>query len=133
MSLVDVPLKFAPKQILVVEDRQEVSKALRMVLTVGGGHKVETADDGESGLAKFAAGKFDLVITDLQMPKMNGLEMTRHIKRRTPGQPVLLITAHAGTIKDAGGDPSEFDFVLEKPFTLPQLQAALGRFFPATA
>ena len=65
------------------------------------------------------------------MPRMNGLEMTRHIKRRTPAQPVLLITAHAGTIQDAGGDPSEFDFVLEKPFTLPQLQAALGRFFPA--
>jgi CheY-like chemotaxis protein len=133
MPLVDVPLKIAPKQILVVEDRQEVSKALRMVLAVGGGHRVEIADDGESGLAKFAAGKFDLVITDLQMPKMDGLAMTRHIKQRAPAQPVLLITAHAGSIAEAGGDPSEFDFVLEKPFTLPQLQAALGRFFQATA
>lgn len=125
----DIQQTLPAKRILVVEDGPEVAKALRMVLAIGGGHKVETAEDGAAALAKYAPGKFDLVITDLHLPKMRGSELARAIKEQDPTQPIILITGYARTISDDAEAMSNFDMLLVKPFSLQQLQDALARFF----
>ncbi len=82
--------------ILVVEDNE---KNARMIVTMleSAGYKTRLADDGHAGLKLAAEIKPDLILTDLQMPGMDGLEMTRALKQRDDlsSIPVLAVTAHA--------------------------------------
>src|SRR6516164_4846081 len=66
--------KLKPKTILVCEDDAMVAETLRMALSVDG-HKVDTAGDGEQALGMFADAKYQLVITDFTIAKMDGLEL----------------------------------------------------------
>jgi CheY-like chemotaxis protein len=126
---VGVQKNFSPKRILVVEDGPEVAKAIRMVLAIGGGHKVETVEDGQTGLDRFEPGKYDLVITDLHLPKMRGTELARAIKERSPTQRIILITGYANAINEDSEAMSKIDLLLVKPFSLEQLQDALAEVF----
>ncbi len=127
----DTAQHIPPKRILVVDDGPQLGKVFRMVLSTGGGHTVEIVQDGETALQKFEAGKYDLVITDLKLPKMNGLELATAIKQQSPKQLVMLITGHVNMIEWDAERVSKIDLLLEKPFSLPQLQEALARIFPA--
>jgi CheY-like chemotaxis protein len=120
----------APKRILVVDDEPLVLNSLRMVLTFGG-HQVETARNGVEALAMFERGKYDLVITDFGMPGMDGLALAGAIKARSPGHPILMITAHAEAIAGNGEKHSRIDLLLAKPFSVEQLEEALARVFSA--
>lgn len=102
--------------ILVIEDEKGILSLIEAAL-IHHGHRVETAGNGREGVEKFEAGGFDLVITDLLMPEMDGVEVLHHIRsslrRQTPvigmsGTPWLLNAA-------------EFDRVLAKPFSLQKL------------
>jgi len=78
------------------------------------GYKVTTAQDGEEGLEKFGDGKeFDLVITDLSMPRLDGISMTTRIKEISPRIPVILHSAMTLRIEDM--TPGLFMGVLYKP------------------
>ena len=126
-----MPKKIPPKRILVVDDEPQVADTLRMVLTYGG-HSVEIAEDAVRALSMFEAGKYDLVITDFALGKMNGLDLARAIKGRSAGQPIMLITAYAESVAMGEERLTNIDFLLGKPFSLEQLQKGLDKIFPAS-
>ena len=82
-----------PARILVVDDEESIRDLLRLVLT-GEGYSVVTANDGEEAIEHLEAQRFDLVITDLVMPRVNGVEVLRAAKRIDSNFPVIVITGY---------------------------------------
>ncbi|MBI3014208.1 MAG: response regulator [Candidatus Tectomicrobia bacterium] len=78
--------------LLVVDDNREYSRALAKIFERAG-YRVCTAGDGQEALRILTDRPFDLVITDLEMPRMNGLELLRSIRAMSPHVPVLILTA----------------------------------------
>src|SRR4051812_1968424 len=83
-------------KILLIEDDQSALSALQRVLT-DEGYAVEIADRGDMGLHQAKIGKFDLVISDLKLPGLNGLELVKEFPPFTPPLPIILMTAHGTT------------------------------------
>ncbi|MDZ4164833.1 MAG: sigma-54 dependent transcriptional regulator [Smithellaceae bacterium] len=121
----------AKKAILVVDDDLSMLAALSEALS-SCGYEVETAGNGVEALRKFKAERFQLVITDLRMPKMGGMEVLREIKTSSPGTPVIVITAY-GTVSTAVEamkiGASEF---IMKPFSLDELEGAVTNVLATT-
>jgi len=86
-------------QILVVDDERNVRTPVAIILR-GDGHEVETVASAEEALALVCDGSFDLVITDLRLEGLDGLELLRSIKRDAPETQVILMTAF-GSIEGA--------------------------------
>jgi two-component system, OmpR family, KDP operon response regulator KdpE len=108
-------------RVLVADDDAGIRKVVRDALDRAG-HEVETAEDGEEALRLFEAAAFDLVITDLSMPRSDGLSVVRRI-RETSRVPVLVLTVRQEErekvrLLDAGAD----DYVT-KPFGMAELVA----------
>lgn len=89
-----------PMRILVVDDEAPIRELLRRGLTQLGGYSVEVARHGAEALEKMEKEVFDLVLTDLVMPEMNGIELLRKIKEMTTDTMVMMMTAH-GSIETA--------------------------------
>ncbi len=109
------------ERILIIEDDEGIVRVLRRALTYEG-YQVETALDGESGLGQAREWRPDLVILDLMLPGMDGLEVTQRV--RTEGNiPILMLTAK-DTINDRvqGLDAGADDY-MTKPFDLDELLA----------
>ena len=108
-------------RILLVED----DPSIREVTAIGlrnAGFTVETADDGRAGLDRFAAAPFDLVLLDVMLPRLDGLEVCRAI-RRTSTVPIVMLTARADTIDVVVGLEAGADDYVKKPFEVPELVA----------
>ncbi|HXI73099.1 MAG TPA: response regulator [Verrucomicrobiae bacterium] len=116
----------AKKKILVVDDEPLVCEAIGMMLSFDG-HEVITAGSGKEALDLFDRGGFDLVTTDYTMPEMKGDELARALKVRLPGQPVIMITAHAEMFKNDVVAMSGVDQVVSKPFKLQELRDAIQK------
>lgn len=112
-----------PKRILLVEDDPDVALSLRMLLTLAG-HETETVPHAEAALAKFDPSKHDVVITDLRLPGMNGLDLAEAIRRREPQQPIIL-TSGSPEVVAANLKSNSINVLLGKPFDLRQLQEAV--------
>ncbi|MDY6851069.1 MAG: sigma-54 dependent transcriptional regulator [Thermodesulfobacteriota bacterium] len=114
------------RPILVADDEQNVRTALFEILTRLG-HAVDLAENGAEALEKFKAHPFDLVITDIRMPRMDGMEVLRRIKKTSPQTPVLIVTAY-GTVDNAVEAMREgaFDYIL-KPFSLDLIEETVVR------
>ncbi len=121
--------EFRGQRILLVEDEGPVRACLRMMLELEG-HQVTEAGDGAEALKLFAIGEFDLVMTDLQMPVMQGSQLAVRLKRLAPSLPILMVTASGRARREA---ENPVDAVLTKPFTLSELRCALGRLLSARA
>ena len=104
-------------KILLVEDELDMSLIVADTLCAEG-YDVATAADGASGLNKFITEGADLVIADVMMPKMDGFEMARLIRRKSTDTPIIFLTAKSG-IDDVerGFDLGANDY-LRKPFEL---------------
>ncbi len=89
-----------PLKILVVDDEVPIRELLRKGLTQIGGYSVEVAQNGMEAVEKIEKDLFDLVLTDLMMPEMDGMELLRKIKGTRPDLMVIMITAH-GSIDTA--------------------------------
>jgi DNA-binding NtrC family response regulator len=87
------------RKILVVDDDKTALKMLRKVLE-SDGFNVTTASDGKEALLKMSEVKFDILLTDLNMPHINGIELTQKVIKNEPSLIVILITAY-GTIRSA--------------------------------
>ena len=113
-------------QILVVDDEGSMRLALSEALTRAG-YGVETATDGFDALHKFRREPFRMVITDVKMPKMSGLEVLKEIRKISPHTPVIMVTAY-GTIQNAVDAMKEgaSDYIL-KPFSYEDLESAVKR------
>jgi two-component system response regulator MtrA len=108
-------------RILLVED----DPSIREVTAIGlrnAGFTVAVAVDGADALARFAAEPFDLVLLDVMMPRIDGLEVCREI-RRTSTIPVVMLTARADTIDVVVGLEAGADDYVKKPFEVPELVA----------
>jgi CheY-like chemotaxis protein len=116
--------KPAGKKMLLVEDVPDLAETLQAIL-VEHGHDVEVAPNGRDAIARFQPGKYDLIITDYSMPKMNGIEMAEIIRRRAARQKMLMVTAYAFTIAAYDGRPLPVDFILRKPFQPDEFHAAI--------
>ncbi len=111
------------KRILLVDDELQITRVLRMAMQ-SSGYAVDTASNGADGLAKFQAQRPDLVITDLAMPEMDGLELTKAI-RRIAATPIIVLSVREGDrVKVTALDEGADDY-LTKPFSLPELQARI--------
>jgi two-component system chemotaxis response regulator CheY len=118
--------------ILTVDDSASVRMAIRMALS-GAGYAVTEAGDGADGLAKLQAGRFDMVVTDLNMPRMDGLTMIREL-RRLPGCagiPVIFVTTESDDAVKAQAKAAGATGWLVKPFQPDQIvrvaRKVLGR------
>src|SRR5574340_1716055 len=106
----------ADVRILLVDDQRSLRRSLALMLESAGFHTAEAAD-GEEALAKLQRETFDLVVTDLRMEGMSGIDLLKEIKRLRPGMPVIVITAY-GSIESAvqAMRLGAFDY-LSKPFS----------------
>ncbi|MEP6668308.1 MAG: response regulator [Chthoniobacter sp.] len=109
-------------RILVADDEPFIADLLAMLLKARG-HSAKTVLDGQAALDAFRGEPFDLVITDLSMPKINGLILAREIKALNPSQPIALLT---GSTDDSVTHP-HIDFLLAKPVELARLTAVLAQ------
>jgi len=114
------------KQILVVDDEANLRRVLTAQLSRDG-YEVHTAPDGEAGLAVLREHHIDLVITDLRMPKMDGLELLRQALRSDPQLPVVILTAH-GTVDNAveALKTGAFDYIT-KPFDQAEVRTIVKK------
>ena len=113
-------------RILVVDDEPSVGNTIKMLLQFDG-HEVEATNSSKKALAMFESGRFDLVFTDFTMPEMNGDQLAAAIKAGAPDQPIVMITAHAGSLPPS----PDVDFVVGKPFRLEHLREAIAKVLPA--
>jgi CheY-like chemotaxis protein len=113
-------------RILVVDDEPSVGDTVKMLLEFDG-HEVEAINSSQEALSIFESGRFDLVFTDFAMPGMNGHQLAAAIKAGAPDQPVVMITAYAGTLLPS----PDVDFVVGKPFLLEDLREAIAKVMPA--
>ena len=114
------------KRILVVDDEAKMRRLLELALR-SLGHEVAQADDGESALAALGESAFDLVITDLRMPRLDGLAMLRALRERGDDTPVIVLTAH-GSIESAveAMKLGAIDYVI-RPFEMETIELAVTR------
>lgn len=109
------------KRILLVDDEKPLRRAMKRALEFDG-HVVLEAADGEQALELFNLVRFDLVITDLLMPGLKGDELAAKIKRTSPAQRIILITATPDRV-DA---QLPFEKIVVKPFTLEVFRASVS-------
>ena len=113
--------------ILVIDDDDRVRTLLRDIL-VFGGHQVIEASDGILGMKYLEEGKFDMVLTDLGMPVMNGWEVAKWVKRKTPQTPVGLITGWGINLEEEKIKESGVDLIIGKPFQVSEILDAVNQY-----
>ncbi len=109
-------------RILLIEDELGVALTVTDLLNMEG-YEVETASDGESGLAKAAGSAFDLVILDVMLPKKNGFEVCRELRERGSDAVILMLTAKTQVEDRVTGLKLGADDYLAKPFDPAELLA----------
>jgi two-component system KDP operon response regulator KdpE len=108
-------------QILVVDDEPQITRVLRTSLQ-GNGHEVQVAHDGAAALELFLKHQPELVITDLSMPGMDGIELTREIRSRAQTPVIVLSVRNQDASKIAALDEGADDYIT-KPFSIQELLA----------
>lgn len=111
-------------KILVVEDEQRVAELLKRGLEESG-YQVELAYDGVWGLRLFRAGEFQMVISDVILPKMSGFELCKDIRNINNRVPVLMLTALGTTDDKLDGFDAGADDYMVKPFDFRELDARI--------
>lgn len=111
------------KRILVVDDERQIIRMLRASLQ-SSGYEVLTANNGIEGLERFESGRPDLIITDLAMPEMNGLELTQAV-RRLDRTPIIVLSVRDTDVMKVKALDEGADDYLTKPFSMPELLARI--------
>ena len=122
-----VPAPQKEGNLLVVDDDKTIRLLLSRMLSLMG-YDVSLAGNGLQASTMFLTGRCDLVITDLEMPLMNGLELARLVKEQSPHTPVVVIT---GTCDDRDWEKlntSCVDAVIPKPFKLEEIKKTVQTF-----
>jgi two-component system, cell cycle response regulator CpdR len=113
-------------RILIAEDEQPVRDLLARALTMEG-HEVESAPDGAAALDQIAqAGPFDLLLTDIRMPVMDGIALALSAARDDPDLAIVLMTGYAGERERAQGLDTLVHDVILKPFSLTDMKKTLA-------
>jgi signal transduction histidine kinase/ActR/RegA family two-component response regulator len=109
-----------PARILVIDDEAAVRDILSRMLKTQG-HQVVAASDGEEGIERFGGEAFDLVLTDLGMPKVSGWEVGKALKKMNPKVPVAIITGWGMELNREKMRESGIDLIISKPFNVDQV------------
>jgi two-component system, cell cycle response regulator CpdR len=113
-------------RILVVDDEEGIRSLIGRALQLDG-HEVETAADGAEGAEILAAkGPFELLLTDIRMPLMDGIALALAAKRDFPALTILLMTGYAEQRERARSLENIVHDVLTKPFSLAEMKAAVA-------
>jgi CheY-like chemotaxis protein len=116
-------------QILIVEDDEAMREFLCQAISRSG-YYVEAVPDGAEALRRVEESHFDLLLTDIRMPGLDGLELARQARRRYPGLNVLLVTAYVQDALGATDLEGAGIEVLSKPFNLNELIDRVETFLP---
>src|SRR5688572_16617196 len=101
--------------ILIIDDEKAIRKTLTEILSFEG-YKLDEAQDGEEGLKKFREKAYDVVLCDIKMPKLDGLEFLQKAVESNPDVPIIMISGH-GTIETAveAVKKGAYDFIQKPP------------------
>ena len=110
--------------ILIIEDEPRVASLLKNGLEENG-YQTMIAYDGVMGLRLFRVHTFDLVISDIILPKMDGFELCKEIRKTNPGIPILMLTALGSTDDKLDGFDAGADDYMVKPFDFRELYARI--------
>jgi DNA-binding response OmpR family regulator len=116
------------RRILVIEDNREIADLVALHLR-DIGCEVDVAHDGQSGLGKALSGAYDLVILDLMLPEIEGLEICKRIRSMPDYTPILMLTAKSGELDRVLGLEVGADDYLTKPFSIRELLARVKALF----
>jgi two-component system OmpR family response regulator len=117
-----------PKQILVIEDDSDIAKLLKLHLS-DLFYDVVIANDGNKGLQLGHGADFDLIILDLMLPGLDGLEICRRLRNASVHTPILMLTAKSSELDRVLGLELGADDYLTKPFSFKELQARVKAIF----
>ncbi len=119
-----------PKKILVIEDEKDIQELLQLYLKRDG-YDVHIAKDGEAGLRKASQERFDLVLLDLMLPHMDGLEVCRTLRSQaqTADLPIIMITAKGEEADRIVGLEMGADDYITKPFSPREVMARVKAIF----
>ncbi|HSY19874.1 MAG TPA: ATP-binding protein [Candidatus Acidoferrales bacterium] len=126
----DIEVK--PLNILCIDDEPLVRELIKEMLERDG-HQVAVSDSGQSGLDEFRLARernrpFDVVITDLGMPYLDGRQVAKAVKQESPGTPVVMLTGWGAFMKEDGDAPTQVDSIISKPPRSKELREVLSRF-----
>jgi CheY-like chemotaxis protein len=130
-SETETVIRLPPLRILCIDD-EPMMRELVSEMLVKDGHQVQAADGGPNGIDAFREAvqkeqAFDVVISDLGMPYLDGREVAKTLKSESPHTPVILLTGWGAFMKRDGEIPAHVDGVLSKPPRINELREMLGR------
>ena len=119
-------------KILVVDDHESMRRIEKQILNDLGYANVDMADDGATALPMLMSGNYDFVITDWNMPKMEGIDLLKAIRadKRIGKTPVLLVTAESKKERIVEAAQAGVNDYVVKPFNADILSAKISRIFP---
>ena len=114
--------------ILVVDDSTSIRKMIKISLE-SAGHTITEAGDGKAGLLAVTKGSFDLIITDVNMPIMNGFELSKEIRKLSSFKltPILMLTTESDSDKEIQGKAVGVKGWIVKPFQSEELIATVNK------
>lgn len=119
------------QSILIIEDEEKIARFVELELGYEG-YSVTKAFDGRTGLELAETGRFDLILLDVMLPKLNGTEVLRRI-RRTSAVPIIMLTARDSVMDKVSGLDSGANDYITKPFAIEELLARIRNALRNTA
>ena len=110
--------------VLLMEDEMNVAKGLEMVMREEG-YEVDLADTGQGALDKFRASEFDLLVADLRLPDMDGMDVVQHVREKRPRTNVVIITGYPSVSSAVQAVRMGVSDYLRKPFTEDEFKTAV--------
>jgi len=110
--------------ILIIEDERKIARFLKLELEYEG-YEVEIAEDGVAGLEAYTGGSWDIVLLDVMLPRLNGMEVLRRIRLSGSAVPVILLTARDSLPDKVSGLDTGANDYITKPFAIEELLARI--------
>ncbi len=114
--------------VMIVEDDAAIRRLYSFLLTESGYNVIE-ADDGQMALDKLAAQTCDLIITDMNMPRMGGIELTRSLRARNSETYVIMVTAYGTPDTEREAIKTGVNEYITKPFDFEELEGRVRQYF----
>ncbi len=116
------------RHILIIEDNRDIAHLLQLHLR-DASYRVDVVEDGIEGLARARAGAYDLIVLDLMLPRLDGLEVCRGLRAAGTQTPILMLTAKSAEVDRVLGLEIGADDYLTKPFSIHELLARVKAIF----
>jgi DNA-binding response OmpR family regulator len=116
----------ASLKILVVDDEPSITQSMRFIFEQPR-YELSSAQDGDDALAQVEAGpdRYDVVITDNNMPRLSGVELVRELRERSFGGKIMVLSAHLSSEIRKAYQQMDVDVMIEKPFDIGELRRVL--------